>query len=654
MAKLDNNIINNIKMLSMDMIKEAGSGNIGFALNSSSIFYTLFMHCLKYDSKNPNWINRDRLITSNAFLPVMYSSLHMFGYNISLDNLKEFKKFNSNTMGFANSNCPGIEIGSQCCGDVISSAVGIALGERYLESLIKIEKPKCNLINFKTYCICSYTDLMTGLASESLSFAGVQDLNNLILIVIKDEFTKDGDIKNIYKEDVVTYLESYNFNVIDLKGDNIGNFLDSLEEVKDCKKPSAIIIKTVYGKDTSRESANNFYNIPLTNEEMNVLREKYKIETPFTVDSSYYEGINKSIAKRMNKELAKWQELKNECLSDLKLKEIIEFLETKNINMEFNPDNIKISDNYEEELLLGNSKILNILANKSPFILMGSNDNFIYTKSNINKSEIMSKQNPTGRNILFGSRTLAMGGIANGLSSLGFKMFVSAPLIDSNFLRNSIKFSAMNNLPVNYIFTQDSFTNTYENMGISAVDELNSLRIIPNLINFRPADINEIIGMYSILANYKKCSAIIIGSERVKKLIGTNHKYVMAGAYRARREKGEANGVVIATGTEVSLALKVADELLPYGIDLRVVTMPSKELFELQNERYKTSLIPKELKTFIIEFTNDFLWHKYVASEEYILGINKYSTSGTKEELLKNYNLDIDSIKTKIIELMKK
>jgi len=654
MSKLENNIINNIKMLSLDMIKEAGSGNVKLSLSSSLVFYTLFMEHLKFDIKNPNWINRDRLKVTNEFLPVMYSTLHMFGYDVSLDNLKEFKKVNSNTLGYASPLCAGIEIGSHTSEDVISSSVGVALGERYLESLVKDEKPKCNLIDFKTYCVCSYNDLMSGLSYESLAFAGKEKLNKFILIVVKNEAAKDSKFKETESEDIVNRLKALQFNIIELKGNNIGALEDAIDEAKDNEKPTIILIKNGRCKELTRDFLGEFHNKPLTNEEMNSLREKYKIENPFSVTEDCYEKINKHVNKRLNKELIKWLEIKNTFLNDLKIKEVIEFLETKNVKVNFNSENIKINDSYEEELLVGNSKIFNILASKSPFILSGSSGNFIHTKCNISESNVMSKENPTGRNIYFGNRTLAMGGIVNGLASLGFKMFVSAPLIDSNFLRPFIRFSSEYNLPVNYIFSHDTFLNSYEDMGISGVDEINSLRIIPNLITFRPADINEIIGIYNILANYKKSSAIIIGNEKIKKLMGTNPKYVVAGAYRAKREKGEANGIIIATGSEVSLALKIADELLPYGIDFRVITMPSQELFELQNERYKYSLLPKELKTFVIEFGSGAMWHKYATNEDYVFGINKYSTSGTKEELLNYYNLDADSIKTKIIELMKK
>lgn len=653
MSKIDNNIINNIKTLSLDMISEASSGDVGIALSSPNIFYTLFMNHLKYDINNINWINKDKVVVSNRFLPVMYSTLHMFGFDISMDSLKEFKKMDSKTFSYANNITSGIDAGSIYNGDVISSSSGIALGQRYLEGLVKKEIPKCNLIDFHTYCICTYDDIMSGVSYESLSFVSKECLNKLVLIVVLDEIGRDSSTKETYTEDLLDRFMALDFNVIDIKN-NLGDIDDAIDETKKCKKPSVILVKSIYGIGSSRENSNKNFNMPLSEEELNEIKNNYKIDGSFNVRNEYYNYIKDNINKRMNKTITKWNELKNETVSNKDIKKIIDFLEAKEISINFNADNIKINDNYEEELLIGNSKIFNILASKSPFILSLSDDNFIYTKTNITSSDIMKKDNPTGRNIMFGKRTLAMGGIGNGLATLGFKVFISTPLINSNILTPFIKYSTIFNLPVNYIFTQDNFLNPYENNTISCINEINSLRTIPTLINFRPSDIEEIIGVYNILANYKKACTIIIGSKKVKKLLGTNYKYVLGGAYRVRKERDIPNGVIISTGEEVELALYLSEELMDYGIDLRVITMPSQELFDMQNDKYKNILIPKELKTFVIEFSNDSSWYKYATNKEYILGINNYSASGTKEELLSYHNLDKDYLKAKIIELMKK
>jgi len=655
MSKVDVNAINTIKLLGINMIKEAGTGDSGVVLSMSNLFYNLFLNHLNFNKNNSNWINRDRLIVNNKYLPLMYSTLHMFGYDINLDDLKEYKKLNSKVAGLAHPNTLGIEIGSLTNGDVLSSAVGISLGERYLRSLVQIEKNKCNLIDFHTYVICTMDDLMSGLGYESISFAAKEKLNKLIIICNKDYIGKDSSTKETYTENLVDKFMSLNFNIIEVKnGSSNGAINDAIDEAKESKKPSIIILSTKYAKDSLKEDSNESYNMPLSDEDINNLSLKYKLNYPVNDTVEYRNEIETIVNKRMSKILNKWNEIKKESISDLKIKEIVEFLENKDIKIGFSSANFKLNDNYNEELRLGNNKIFNMFASKSPFVLTGSNDNFIYTKSNISSSEIMSNENKLGRNILFGGRTMAMGGIANGLASLGFKVFISSPLIDSTLLLNSIRFASIYQLSVNYIFTNDSIINNYENNGLMTYSELNTLRLIPNLITFRPCDINEILGIYDIISNYKRTIAVVLGNEKTPKFSGTNPKYVVAGAYRVKREKGEANGTIIATGTEVKLALEIADELFPYGIDLRVVSMPSRELFETQNDRYKFSLIMGELKTFVIEFGETKLWEKYATDEEYIFGVNNYSFSGTKGELLGHYNLTKDNIKAKIIELMKK
>jgi len=655
MSKLDNNVIDTIKILSLDMIKEAGSGDSGLVLGTANIFYSLFANYLNFNPGDDEWVNRDRLVVSNRFLPLMYSSLHIFLNKINLDNLKEYKKYNSITSGYANPVTPGIEAGSTTSGDVISSAVGIALGERYLNGLIKDNSPKCELLNFNTYCICTMDDLMSGLGYESLSFAGVQKLNKLIILCNRDNIGDDGSNKEIYNEDLEEKMEALGFEFIEIKnGHNNSAINDAIDEAKHNKRPTIIVFNTKYGKDSYLEEKEQIKNLPLSNDEISELSAKYKINYPITNTDDIKSQIYKQIEKRLTKVISKWKDLKNEYVSDLKIKNIIEFLETKDINIDFQSDKFKMNDNYKEELIIGNSKMFNMFAMKSPYILSLSNDNFINSKCKITDSDYMNKDKCIAKNISFGKKTLAMGGIANGLASLGFKVFVSAPLIDSMSLLNAIKSSSIFNYSVNYIFTQDSLINDYNNMGLISIPEINMLRSIPNLIVFRPCDINEIIGTYEILSNYKKSTIMIVGTEKTEKFVGTNPKYVVAGAYRVRRERGEATGIIIATGTEVKLALDIAEELYLNGIDLRVITMPSKELFELQKERYKYTLIPKELKTFVIEFGNGDILQKYATAGDYVFEVKNYTTGGTKEELLNYYNLTKDKIKAQIIEIIKK
>ena len=625
MSRAENLIINDIKMLSLDMIKERGNGDSFLAINSAPVFYSLFMNYLNYDIHDDNWINKDRIFVNNKILPVYYASKHLFGYNISIDELKEYKLNVSNVDG-----------------DLIGYSLGVSLGERYISSLIKNINSKNKLINFHTYCVCTISDLVSGITYEALSFASKEKLKKLIIIAVNEE---TNNKKKITK--TISVLEDLNINVINVKSNNLSSINSAIEEAKESNIPNVIIVDSSF-----KELENNNYNRVLTNEELELLRNRFKIENAFSINEKHYEIVNSHLKKRLNKELEKWHEIKEDMIKDDKIKEIISFLETKEIKIDFNVDNLKINDNYEEDLTIGNSKIFNILASKSPYILSVSNGNFDNNYCNIKSSKIMSVDTPTERNIDVSS-TLLLGTLSTGLAIFGFKVFVSCPLIDSNLLRSFIKYNASSELDIHYIFNYDTFLNSYEFSAMPVVDEINSFRLIPKLITLRPADINEIIGNYNIIANYKKCSITIIGSGILPKLTNTNPKYVVAGGYRVKREVGEISGIIIASGTELNVALKVAEELLPFGIDMRVVSMPCLELFNNQNDRYKYALLPKDIKTFVIEFGSTMLWNKYATSEEYIFGIDRFSTFGTKEELLNKYDLNVDSIKCRIIELMK-
>ena len=600
MSKFENNIISNIKTLSLDMINECGSGNKELQISSANIFYNLFLNHYVYNIDDDSWLNEDKLFVSNLLLPSFYSARYMFGLEKNIENLKEFKKLNSSTTGYKDSlNVPG---------DIVGISGGVALGERYLEDLINIENSKANLINYHTYLVCTLKELNNGGSFETLKYIAKNKLNKLVIIAIKGY---DEDSSDIYD-----YLKSINYDIIEINNKDVD---DAIDEAKETKKPSIIIVE-----DNKKE---------LSEEE---LRRKYNLDIPFQVKNEYLIEIKNIINKRLSKTISKWNESLNENIKNNRIKSVLEFIKNKKINVDLNVDNLKVNDNYEEELIKGNSKIFNVVANKSEFMLNCS-DNFDITLMDIHKSKLMNKDNTLYRNILFDG-LLSMGSISLGLAHLGFKVFVSTSLINSNILLPYIKYSSLNKLDIHYTFTQDSFINT--NDTVSPTYEINSLRLIPNLINFRPADIDEIIGTYAIISSMNIPTTMVVGSEKIPKLIGTNPKYVAGGAYRVRREKGEANGVIIATGSEVVTAIKLSEELFPYGIDLRIVTMPSMELFDHQSERYKSMLLNN-------------IWNKYVTNSDYILGLDTFTTNGTKEELLKHYKLDMDSLKARIIEKFK-
>ncbi len=653
MSKIDEKIINNIKMLSLDMVYKSGSGDAGVIFSCANVFYSLFMNHLIFDPNNRDFINRDRVIVTNRLLPLFYSCQYLFYKDMVIDDLKDYKLFKSPLSGNGKKSLLN-QVGSLINSDVVSSSVGVSLGREYLNGLLNIEDNKNKLVNYKTYSLITLDELMSGSAYEAMSFASVENLNNLIFIVIKDEVGKDSSNKETFNEDLTDRFIALNFNVIEVN-DNLNSIDGAISDAKNSKKPSIIIVKSLYGKSSKIENSNRLYNKPLSESEMDELRGKYGLANPFYVADEVIKEIRKNTSKRLSKYLINYQTSLQEGIKDLKIKEIIDFLTSQKVNIEINPDNIKINDNYEEELLKSNSKILNLVASKSPFIICASDDNFLYTLASIKKSGIMNKENRTGRNILFGNRTLGMGGICLGLASLGFKVFVSTPLINESLLKNTIRVAALNNIDLNFIFTQDSFTNSYLDNEFHPDNEINDLRSINNLVVYRPCDINEVVGVYNALTKLNKPSSIIIGSDIVGKLKGTNEKYVLAGAYRVKKENdGLIDAIIVSSGSEVLKALKIIEELKQYDLNIRLVSLVSTTLFKMQSEKYQNMLLPKDIKTFTLEFGSPTYLEKYATNKEYALGVSEFFVGGNKEEKLNYYNLNDDAIKAKILELLKK
>ncbi len=648
MSKIEKLIVNNLKMLSLDMIKESGHGNVFLNIAASKIFYVLYYKHLMFEIHRPNYINRDRVLVNNEFLPTYYAANYLFTKNLTIDNLKDFKRIDSPTPGILTSATPGVQVGGLYAGDIVGEAVGIALGKRYLDSLLKEIDKKNNLLDFKTYAICKLSDFMSGTSYEALSFVATEEIKELVYIIINDDISKDSKTSEVYTEELMDRLMALNID-LDVINDNISAIDDAIDDAKGNKRATVILVNI---KD--KEDEEYFSELPLEKDNMEVLRSEYGIPSAFATLEEVKMEIKEELGKRLTKPLTRWHELKESYESNKKVNEIIDFLELGRVNVSFKSENIKINDNYEEELILSNSKIFNLIAAKSPFILSGSNDNFFYNRALINNTNYMTKENKDGRNILFGERILAMGSVSLGLASLGFKMFISTSLINESILEPFIKVASLNNLDITYIFTEDTFINTYEYLGYHPLNELNNLRSIPNLITFRPTDINEILGTYEIITNYKKPTSIIVGRMISKKNEDTNPKYVLAGAYRVRKEREDANAIIIASGSEVPIALKLATELAPYGLDFRVVSMPSSKLFAMQNEKYQNMLLPSNVKTFTLEYGSKDFWYKYATTKDYILGLDKYILGGTKEELLNAYNLDLDSMKAHIMEIMKK
>ena len=463
MNQKDIQCINEIKILALDMINNANSGHPGAVLSQAPILYTLYANYLRVDLENPNWINRDRFVLSSGHASaLLYSLLHVCGYDISLNDLRGFRRINSITPGHPEYKLtPGVECSTGPLGQGVSTAVGMALAERYIKSLLDAEEEKTQkVINYKTYVMCSDGDLMEGVSYEALSFAGAQKLNNLVLLYDDNNMSIDGTLDTTFNENIEKRFEAIGFEAITVKdGSNITQIDKALNKAQKSTKPVIIIFKTILGNGSYNQNTNQVHSGPLSDADLYNLRQTLGITSqPFyvTKDSMIY--LHDKIFNRMKPEINAWNENMNtvRMSTSENLNNILHMLENNQNIINFDSSKYQINVNYNEELNISNYKVMNLFANSTNLLLNGSADLFKSVKNIVDNSPFMSNVTPLGRNIRFGVREHAMGAILNGMALSGLKVCGSTFLAFSDYLKPAIRMSALMSLPVTYIFIHDS------------------------------------------------------------------------------------------------------------------------------------------------------------------------------------------------------
>ncbi len=658
MAVKNNEIINSIKFLALDMINKAGEGNTGHTLTGVPILYALYNNILNIIPTNACYINRDRLIIpSKNYSAALYATLFYAGFDYQIEDLKRYRDVDSYAPGAVLYNKElGIEASSSLAGDNTSLAVGVSLSERYFENMFLNINKDLELINYYTYVILTNEDIQEGTTYEAMAFASNQKLNKLIFIYDNSGISADGNISKIYTEDLETRLDALDFNIINVKnGNNIKQLEDALKEAKKCDMPSFIIVNNEFGYGLENCGSSKLYNSLISNEQLVSLKleNKYPTES-FYVSEEVKKQFNDNINIRMEKPFHKWKKIYDEALAtkDSNIINIINLLEKGEFNIEFDSSNYQINEKYCEDGLLSNQKVMNFIAPKTKFFVGGSADSFKEVKAILTKDSLMTSFDPLGRNIEFGKKENAMAGIVNGLSMSNLRCFCSCNLVYVNKILSFIRSASMQKLPVTYIFGPDSVNG--DGMAYAPVEEISHLRLIPDLIVLRPADINEIIGSWEYIIKNKRTVALILSNEKINILKHTNGKYVKYGAYIVRKEKYHLDAIIIATGYEVTIALEIASQLALEGIDLRVVSMPSAELFMMQNPIYEEKLLPKEVLTFTLESGKTNMWNRFASNSKCAIGIDDYVVSGKKKDVLKFLGFDINSIIIKIKNMLEK
>ena len=648
-------IVDQIRSLGIDMIHEANSGHPGIVLGAAPIMYSLFAHHLNIDPKNPDFFNRDRFILSAGHgSALLYATLYMAGYGITLDDLKNFRQIDSITPGHPEYKVtPGVEMTTGPLGQGFATAVGIAMAEKNLEA--RFNKGKKEVMNFYTYVLAGDGDLMEGITYEASSLAGTLKLNKLIVLYDSNNMTLDGPTEKTFTEDITMRFTSQGWNVITVNdGNNIEAITKAIADAKEqTEKPTLIEVKTTIGKYSKLEGTNKVHGKPLDDDDISQMKEKMQIrDIPFTISQITMDDFQQFINNRCKNLVTKFNKIVDNLEEDVK-QELESFM-TK--EKPFDMKDI-IYDAPEEKIespRVTSGKIISSLIKHYPTTIGGSADVSQSTMTYVEEEGDYSAKNYTGKNIFFGVREHAMAAILNGFALCGYHPYGATFLAFSDYMRPSIRLAAMMDLPVTYIFTHDSISVGEDGRTHEPVEQLTSLRVVPNLEVFRPADANEVLGVYkTIFEKESGPSAIALSRNKLPILETTKINEVSKGGYIVYDTERKPSGIIIATGEEVHLAIEVAKHLQTKGLSIRVVSMPCIKRFESQNQEYIDNVLPVEVRKIVIEAASSMSWNSIIFNKKYLITLDKYGASGTKEDIYKKFGFDIDSLEEKVENLLK-
>lgn len=661
---MDNAIIANIKTLGIDMIDAANSGHPGIVLGAAPIMYTLFAKHLNISIRDANWINRDRFVMSAGHgSALLYATLYMAGFDISLEDLKHFRKVGFKTPGHPEHGVtPGVDMSTGPLGQGFASAVGMAIASKKLREETKLPKKSAleaekSVIDNRVYVLCGDGDLMEGISSEAASLAGHLKLDNLIVLYDSNSVSLDGPTSLTFTEDVLGRFKAFGWDTILVKNNDVKEIDKAISKAKNNIKPTIIEIKTKIGEGSFVEGTNKAHGRPLRKEDIEQLKNNLNMpQGSFYVSEQAKMEFQRQISERTGEKYLEWSNnYKLYDQGELNLKhELYDFVFGYDQNVYLDVEEFKFDDELREPTRDTNNKVINRIANKLPNFIGGAADTASTVNTNIEKSDVISAESFKGRNICFGVREHAMGAILNGLALYGYRPFGGTFLSFSDYMKPAIRMSALMNLPVTYLFSHDSILIGEDGPTHQPVEQLASLRAIPNLNVFRPCDANELVNTWSYILKSKKPSAIILSRTDVRILDTTKKGDVGSGGYIVRQEDGKLDGIIIASGTEIYTAFLVAHNIKrKYNLNLRVVSMVCRELFEQQLPEYKNAILPRGYKKFVIEAGSKLGWEGYVYSNDYLFTVDKFGVSGPRDQVLDYMKFDYNTIEDGIYNLLK-
>ena len=656
MENLEQIAINTIRTLSMDAVQQANSGHPGTPMALAPVTFAIYNNFMKFNPQNPDWINRDKFILSAGHASMLlYSTLHITGYNVTLDDIKTFRQLKSKCAGHPEvGHTPGVETTTGPLGQGVATSVGFAIAQKWLAS--HFNKPNYNLIDYKIYALAGDGCMMEGISGEAASLAGHLGLDNLIWIYDNNHITIEGNTDLAFSEDVAARFISYGWNVQRVGDANDTKMLARAIQIagKEKQRPSLIIVDShiAYGAPTKQDT-HGAHGSPLGEDEIKATKEFYgwDPEKKFFVPDEVKQFTNQ-IIERGKKQNDDWNKLFSEYEKEYpELAAQLKLIQNREM-----PDgwdccipNFEAGKDISGRQASG--KVLNAIADKIPFMIGGSADLSPSTLTAISNAESFSKGNHNGRNIHYGIREHAMGAVANGISLSGLKTFASTFLVFSDYARSSIRLSALMNLPVTYIFTHDSIGVGEDGPTHQPIEHIASLRAIPNLEVIRPSDANEVAVMWKYIMESKNNPVAIILSRQNLPVIDRN-KYVseqgaLKGGYVLADSDGIPDVILLATGSEVHIALEAYEKLKNEHIKARVVSLPNWNLYERQSPEYWESVLPSNVKARIaIEAGSTFGWRRFVGlhGDGEVLGMRTFGASGKLNNLLEEFGLTSEEI----------
>ncbi|MFW0911346.1 transketolase [Bacillus altitudinis] len=650
-----------IRTLSIDAIEKANSGHPGMPMGAAPMAYALWTNHLNVSPQNPNWFNRDRFVLSAGHgSMLLYSMLHLSGYNLSIEDLKQFRQWGSKTPGHPEfGHTEGVDATTGPLGQGIAMAVGMALAERHLAETYN--KDNFNVVDHYTYSICGDGDLMEGISSEAASLAGHLGLGRLIVLYDSNDISLDGDLDRSFSENVKNRFEAMNWEVLYVKdGNNIDEVTAAIEKAKQSTdKPTLIEVKTTIGFGSpNRAGTSGVHGAPLGSEEAKLTKEAYSwtFEEDFHVPSEVYDHFKTAVKDAGQKKESAWNELFEQYE-----KEYPELAAQLKLAIEG-----KLPENWDQEVPVyeagsslasraSSGEVLNGIAKQVPFFIGGSADLAGSNKTTIKDTSDFGRENYAGRNIWFGVREFAMGAALNGMALHGgLRVFGGTFFVFSDYLRPAIRLAALMGLPVTYVFTHDSIAVGEDGPTHEPVEQLASLRAMPNLSVIRPADGNETAAAWKIaVSSTNKPTALVLTRQNLPTIDQAPEKayegvekggYVVVEAADAQPE-----ALLLASGSEVGLAIEAQKALEKEGIRVSVVSLPAWDRFDEQSDEYKESVLPKAVRARVaIEMGASLGWERYTGLDGDVIAIDKFGASAPGETIIEKYGFTVSNVVSRV------